>query len=56
MDEKGLSAFAASLTRGTAGATPLPKGFDWAKAVKTTDPWDGKDGVAPVEEPLDADL
>jgi protein disulfide-isomerase A6 len=56
VDEKGLSAFAASLTRGTAGATPLPKGFDWAKAVKTTDPWDGKDGVAPVEEPLDADL
>ncbi len=52
VDEKGLSAFAASLTRGTAGAAPLPKGFDWAKAVKTTEPWDGKDGVPPVEEPL----
>ena len=53
VDEKGLSGFAASLTRGTAGATPMPKGFDWATALVTTEPWDGKDGVAPVDEPLD---
>ena len=52
-----LKAFAASLTaaRGAAGTTKFKAGFVPAAAIKTIDPWDGKDGVVPFSEPLDVD-
>ena len=55
VDAKSLGAFAAGLTgaKGAAGTQPLPKGFDAATAFATVEAWDGKDGKAPVEEPLD---
>ena len=55
VDAKSLGAFASGLTgaKGAAGTSPFPKGFDIAAAFGTVQPWDGKDGQAPVEEPLD---
>ena len=55
VDAKGLGAYASGLTgaKGAAGTTPFPKAFDIATAFATVQPWDGKDGKAPVEEPLD---
>lgn len=53
-----LKSFAASLTtpKGASGTTKFKSGFDVLASIGSMDAWDGKDGVVPVEEPLDVDL
>ncbi len=55
VDAKSLGSFANGLTgaKGASGTSPFPKGFDIAAAFSTLQPWDGKDGVVPKEEPLE---
>lgn len=47
-DKESLSSFLGSMMIGRVPLQPLPKGMKWSKS----DPWDGKDGQAPVEEDL----
>ena len=57
LELKPLAAFANALTsaKPPPGAAKFAKDFDIDAAVVATQPWDGKDGVAPVEEPLEDD-
>lgn len=47
-DKDALSSFLSSMMVGRVPLQPIPKGLKFAKS----DPWDGKDGQAPVEEEL----
>merc|ERR1711869_100530 len=47
-DKEGVSSFLGSMMIGRVPLQPIPAGLKWTKS----DPWDGKDGVAPVEEEL----
>lgn len=47
-DKDGVSSFLGSMMIGRVPLQPIPKGMKWSKS----DPWDGKDGQAPVEEEL----
>jgi len=55
VDIKSLGDFAKSITGSIKGASPLPKSLDINSAFVASEPWDGKDGVAPKvdEDPLD---
>lgn len=47
-DKDSLSSFLGSMMIGRVPLQPIPKGLKFSKS----DPWDGKDGAAPVEEEL----
>merc|ERR1712093_887096 len=47
-DKDALSQFLSQMMIGRVPLTPIPKGLKFSKS----DPWDGKDGAAPVEEEL----
>jgi len=47
-DKDALSQFLGSMMIGRVPLQPIPKDLKWSKS----DPWDGKDGQAPVEEDL----
>jgi len=47
-DQDALSSFLSTMMIGRVPLQPIPAGLKWSKS----DPWDGKDGQAPVEEDL----
>ena len=57
LELSSLSAFITGLTstKGASGAARFPKDFNLGASLKNVPAWDGKDGVAFVDEPLDAE-